>query len=64
MQVAANHALSDCHAMGASPVGALAIAVVPFGLEAKVEEALFQVASSPATLPKSEVKQHVALGSS
>ena len=29
--------------MGAAPTGALAIAVVPFGLESKVEEALFQM---------------------
>uniref|UniRef100_A0A7S2I9W4 Selenide, water dikinase n=1 Tax=Haptolina brevifila TaxID=156173 RepID=A0A7S2I9W4_9EUKA len=42
-QVAANHALSDCHAMNAQPIGALAIAVVPYGLDAKVEECLFQM---------------------
>ena len=42
-KVAANHALSDCHAMGAPPTGALAIAVVPYGLEPKVEETLFQM---------------------
>jgi len=42
-RVAANHALSDCHAMVAQPVGALAIAVVPYGLEAQVEETLFQM---------------------
>jgi len=42
-KIAANHALSDCHAMCAEATTALAIAVVPFGLEAKVEETLFQM---------------------
>ena len=37
-RVAANHALSDCHAMNAPATGALAVAVVPYGLDAKVEE--------------------------
>lgn len=41
--IAANHALSDCHAMCAEARTALAIAVVPYAVESKVEEALFQM---------------------
>lgn len=44
-KVAANHALSDCHAMNGDAVSALAIIVLPFGKEASMEDDLVQVLS-------------------
>ena len=44
-KVAANHALGDIFAMGGQAQSATAIATVPAGLEAKVEDAVFQMMS-------------------
>ncbi len=41
--IAANHALGDLYAMNAEPHSALAIATVPFGREAVVEQTLFEL---------------------
>ena len=42
-KIAANHALGDVYAMGGTPESALAIAAVPPGREAVVEEDLYQL---------------------
>lgn len=44
-QIASNHCLSDIFAMGAQPHSVLAIAMVPYGASAKIEETLYQLLS-------------------
>jgi selenide,water dikinase len=49
-RIAANHSLGDVYAMGGEPQSALAIAAVPFGIESKVEDDLFQMMSGALSI--------------
>jgi selenide,water dikinase len=53
-KIAANHALSDLHAMNGSPVSALALCVLPYGKEDKVENDLVQMIAGAAAVLKEE----------
>lgn len=53
-KIAANHALSDLHAMNGDAISALALCVLPFGLEEKVENDLIQLIAGACSVLKEE----------
>eukprot|EP00602_Paraphysomonas_sp_CaronLab_P002601 CAMPEP_0185020772 /NCGR_PEP_ID=MMETSP1103-20130426/3420_1 /TAXON_ID=36769 /ORGANISM="Paraphysomonas bandaiensis, Strain Caron Lab Isolate" /LENGTH=789 /DNA_ID=CAMNT_0027551885 /DNA_START=30 /DNA_END=2396 /DNA_ORIENTATION=- len=53
-RVAAIHALSDLHAMNADPVSALALCVLPYGPEPKVEDNLVQMLAGMCSMLQEE----------
>ena len=53
-RIAANHALSDVHAMNGDAVTCLALCVIPFGPELKVEESLVQMLAGLCSFLKDE----------
>ena len=53
-KIAANHALSDTHAMNGNPVSALALCVLPYGREEKVENDLTQMIAGACSVLKAE----------
>ena len=61
LQITANHALSDCHAMGGRPVTALCTATVPYSLEDKMEEELFQMMAGASEVRAGMVGDHAAV---
>lgn len=53
-RIAANHSLSDIHAMNGDAVTCLALCVIPYGPELKVEESLVQMLAGVCSFLKEE----------
>ena len=53
-RIAANHSLSDIHAMNGDAITCLALCVIPFGPEIKVEESLVQMLAGMCSFLKEE----------